>query len=112
MEEIKAISEEKEVQKLERIGPHTHIRGLGLTEKLEVKEKGSGMVGQVKARKAAGVIVKMVKEAKIAGRGILIAGKPGTGSKKNSIHYSSSLTLLLFFSFSFSQHFFFIHFSK
>ena len=102
MEEIKAISEEKEVQKLERIGPHTHIRGLGLTEKLEVKEKGSGMVGQVKARKAAGVIVKMVKEAKIAGRGILIAGKPGTGSKKFYslffLSHSPSLFFLLFFS--------------
>ena len=37
------------------------------------------MVGQVAARRAAGVVVEMVKEGKIAGRAILIAGIPGTG---------------------------------
>ncbi|MCO5565189.1 hypothetical protein L7F22_018862 [Adiantum nelumboides] len=37
------------------------------------------MVGQTSARKAAGVIVKMVQEGKIAGRAILIAGPPSTG---------------------------------
>lgn len=37
------------------------------------------MVGQVKARKAAGVILQMIKEGKIAGRAILMAGPPGTG---------------------------------
>ncbi len=38
-----------------------------------------GMVGQAAARRAAGVVVEMVKEGKIAGRAILIAGTPGTG---------------------------------
>jgi DNA helicase TIP49 (TBP-interacting protein) len=38
-----------------------------------------GMVGQVAARRAAGVVVEMVKEGKIAGRAVLIAGIPGTG---------------------------------
>ena len=37
------------------------------------------MVGQGKARKAAGVILKMVQEGKIAGRAILMAGPPSTG---------------------------------
>jgi predicted ATPase with chaperone activity len=37
------------------------------------------MVGQVKARKSAGIILQMVKEGKIAGRAVLIAGPPGTG---------------------------------
>ena len=37
------------------------------------------MVGQVAARRAAGVVVEMVKEGKIAGRAVLIAGTPGTG---------------------------------
>jgi SpoVK/Ycf46/Vps4 family AAA+-type ATPase len=37
------------------------------------------MVGQVAARRAAGVVVEMVKEGKIAGRAVLIAGIPGTG---------------------------------
>ena len=37
------------------------------------------MVGQRAARRAAGVILEMVKEGKIAGRAVLIAGQPGTG---------------------------------
>ena len=37
------------------------------------------MVGQVDARKAAGIIMNMIKEGKIAGRAILIGGQPGTG---------------------------------
>jgi ATP-dependent Lon protease len=37
------------------------------------------MVGQVKARKSAGIILQMIKEGKIAGRAVLIAGPPGTG---------------------------------
>lgn len=38
-----------------------------------------GMVGQPEARKAAGVILKMIQEGKIAGRAVLLAGQPGTG---------------------------------
>jgi RuvB-like protein 2 len=37
------------------------------------------MVGQSSARKACGVVFKMIQEGKIAGRAILLAGKPGTG---------------------------------
>jgi len=37
------------------------------------------MVGQAKARKAVGVIYRMINEGKIGGRAILLAGKPGTG---------------------------------
>ena len=37
------------------------------------------MVGQTSARRAAGVILEMIKEGKIAGRAVLIAGHPGTG---------------------------------
>jgi RuvB-like protein 2 len=37
------------------------------------------MVGQAKARKAAGMILKMVKEGRIAGRAMLFAGPPSTG---------------------------------
>ena len=36
-------------------------------------------MGQTAARRAAGVVVEMVKEGKIAGRAVLIAGTPGTG---------------------------------
>jgi RuvB-like protein 2 len=37
------------------------------------------MVGQITARRGAGVILEMIKEGKIAGRAVLIAGQPGTG---------------------------------
>lgn len=37
------------------------------------------MVGQGKARKAAGMILKMVQEGRIAGRAMLFAGPPSTG---------------------------------
>ena len=38
------------------------------------------MVGQSSARRAAGVVLEMIREGKIAGRAVLIAGQPGTGS--------------------------------
>ncbi len=37
------------------------------------------MVGQELAREAGGVIVDMIKQKKMAGRAVLIAGAPGTG---------------------------------
>lgn len=37
------------------------------------------MVGQLEARRAAGVVTQMIREGKIAGRAILLAGQPGTG---------------------------------
>ena len=49
------------------------------------------MVGQAAARRAAGVVVEMVKEGKIAGRAILIAGTPGTG--KTAIAMGLALAL-------------------
>ncbi|KAH9491850.1 RuvB-like 2 [Bulinus truncatus] len=76
---IEKVQEVREVTRIERIGAHSHIRGLGLDDALEARQVSQGMVGQVKARKAAGVILEIIKEGKIAGRGILIAGQPGTG---------------------------------
>lgn len=38
-----------------------------------------GMVGQLRARRAAGVILKLIKAGQIAGRAVLLAGQPGTG---------------------------------
>lgn len=59
------------------IAAHSHIRGLGIdTETLEPRGASQGLVGQAKARKAAAVILQMVKEGKIAGRAVLIAGPP------------------------------------
>lgn len=64
---------------MERVGAHSHIRGLGLNDALEPRASSQGMVGQVKARRAAGVILKMIQAGKIAGRAVLIAGPPSTG---------------------------------
>lgn len=50
-----------EVPKIERIGVHSHISGLGLDDHLNPMKDNQGMVGQIKARKAAGLIVKMIK---------------------------------------------------
>lgn len=61
------------------VGAHSHIRGLGLDDALEARAVSQGMVGQASARRAAGIILHMIKDAKIAGRAILIAGHPGTG---------------------------------
>jgi len=33
----------------------------------------------LEARRAAGIILQMIREGKIAGRAILIGGQPGTG---------------------------------
>lgn len=64
---------------MERIGAHSHIRGLGLDESLNPSSSAQGLVGQLEARKAAGVIVRIIEQGKIAGRAVLIAGQPGTG---------------------------------
>lgn len=35
------------------------------------------MVGQVSARRAAGIVLQMVRDGRIAGRAVLLAGQPG-----------------------------------
>merc|ERR1712144_129197 len=74
-----SVQEVKDLTRIERIGAHSHIRGLGLDDSLEARPISQGMVGQVTARKAAGVILQMIKDGRMAGRAILIAGQPGTG---------------------------------
>ncbi|ERN13620.1 ruvB-like 2 isoform X2 [Amborella trichopoda] len=78
MAELK-LSESRDLTRIERIGAHSHIRGLGLDANLQPRDSSQGMVGQVPARKAAGLILQMIREGKIAGRAVLIAGQPGTG---------------------------------
>ncbi|KAJ7529827.1 hypothetical protein O6H91_15G068300 [Diphasiastrum complanatum] len=73
------VSEMKDLTRIERIGAHSHIRGLGLDDTLEARNVSQGMVGQKAARRAAGVILQMIKDGKIAGRAVLLAGQPGTG---------------------------------
>merc|ERR1711970_310892 len=73
------IQEIKDLTRIERIGAHSHIRGLGLDDALEARQVSQGMVGQCSARKSAGIILQMIRDGKIAGRAILIGGQPGTG---------------------------------
>lgn len=49
------------------------------------------MVGQLQARRAAGVILKMVEAGKIAGRAVLIAGPPSTGKTAIAMGLSQNL---------------------
>jgi len=67
-----------EVRRFERVGAHSHIKSLGLKDG-KALPVAAGMVGQLKAREAAGIIVRMVREGKMAGRAVLLAGPPGTG---------------------------------
>lgn len=62
----------------ERVAAHSHIQGLGL-DGLKAKFVADGMVGQTEAREAAGLVVRLIKEGKFAGRAILLAGPPGSG---------------------------------
>mmetsp|Transcript_37947 Transcript_37947/g.52688 ORF Transcript_37947/g.52688 Transcript_37947/m.52688 type:complete len:471 (-) Transcript_37947:368-1780(-) len=73
------VNEVKDLTRIERIGAHSHIRGLGLDDSLEARAVSQGMVGQGPARRAAGVILSMIREGHIAGRAVLLAGQPGTG---------------------------------
>ena len=47
------IPEVKDLTRIERIGAHSHIRGLGLDDSLEARNISQGMVGQMEARRAA-----------------------------------------------------------
>lgn len=77
---------------LNLIAAHSHIRGLGVDpDSLEPRASSQGLVGQEKARKAAAVILQMVKEGKIAGRAVLIAGPPSTGKTAIAMGMAQSL---------------------
>ena len=72
------------VTPLERIGAHSHIGGLGLNELLEVTDsrttnQPSNLIGQVPARRALGVVLKLIRQGTLGGRSVLLAGPPSTG---------------------------------
>lgn len=77
--------------RIERIGAHSHIRGLGLDDSLEARDVSEGMVGQKEARRSAGIIIKLIKAGNLAGRGILIAGQPSTGKTAIAMGMAQSL---------------------
>uniref|UniRef100_A0A8C7ZR26 RuvB-like helicase n=1 Tax=Oryzias sinensis TaxID=183150 RepID=A0A8C7ZR26_9TELE len=49
------------------------------------------MVGQLASRRAAGIILEMIKDGHIAGRAVLIAGQPGTGKTAIAMGIAQSL---------------------
>ncbi|XP_038973034.1 ruvB-like 2 isoform X2 [Phoenix dactylifera] len=91
MAELKGLSESRDLTRIERIGAHSHIRGLGLDSALEARAVSEGMVGQQSARKAAGLILQLIRDGKIAGRAILLAGQPGTGKTAIAMGLAKSL---------------------
>ncbi|ETO36628.1 hypothetical protein RFI_00435 [Reticulomyxa filosa] len=73
------IEEVSSTERLERVASHSHIKGLGLDKNGIALPIKSGLVGQVQAREAAGIVVEMIKQKKMAGKAVLFAGAPGTG---------------------------------
>ena len=80
-----------EMKEWERISAHSHIMGLGLDENYRAIRRADGMIGQIEAREAAGIIVRMIKEGKFAGNAILIAGPPGSGKTALAIGIAKEL---------------------
>ncbi|KAK0451655.1 TIP49 C-terminus-domain-containing protein [Armillaria borealis] len=74
---------------MQHIGREIRRVMLGLHDRLELRAYSQGMVKRAKARKAVGMILKMVQEGRIAGRAMLFAGPPSTG--KPAIALAASL---------------------
>jgi len=77
--------------RFERVGSHTHIKGLGLDKSLKAVKVKDGMVGQEKAREAAGLVVHMIREGKLSGKTVILAGPPGTGKTAIAVAISREL---------------------
>lgn len=52
---------------------------------------GAGFVGQAEAREASGIVVDMIRQKKMAGRALLLAGPPGTGKTALALGISQEL---------------------
>ncbi|KAK6534331.1 RuvB-like protein 2 [Arthrobotrys megalospora] len=93
MQAITTVSESRDIRGLNLIASHSHIRGLGVEpDTLQPRANAAqGLIGQEKARKAAAVILQMVREGKIAGRAILMAGPPSTGKTAIAMGMAQSL---------------------
>ena len=51
----------------------------------------SGLCGQAQAREAAGIVVDMIKNKKMAGKALLFAGPPGTGKTAVALAIAAEL---------------------
>jgi len=91
MDAKNVIAEVRDLTHIERIGAHSHIRGLGVNDDLEPRKVSHGMVGQHKARRAAAIYCRMITEGKMSGKSILLAGPPGTGKTAIAMGMSQQL---------------------
>lgn len=58
MSGVKLTADVKDLARLERVGAHSHIRGLGLDESMEARRVSQGMVGQLRARKVRSLAIR------------------------------------------------------
>ncbi|KAL8427618.1 hypothetical protein Efla_005793 [Eimeria flavescens] len=78
-EGIKVTTSNLTKQQQQRVAAHSHIRSLGLAADGTALPQGGGMVGQLEAREAAGLIVDLIKARKLAGQALLLAGPVSSG---------------------------------
>ncbi|AWR93385.1 RuvB-like helicase [Acidianus brierleyi] len=83
----------KEIRKVEteKASIHSHITGLGLDEKGKALPKGDGLVGQLEAREASGIVVQLIRQGKMAGKGVLFVGPSGTGKTALAVAIAKEL---------------------
>jgi len=89
--EVKIKEIERRKAEVRRLGIHSHVTGLGLDKNLKAIDVADGLVGQKEAREAAGIIVKLIKEGKKPGHGLLLVGPPGTGKTAIAIGMAREL---------------------
>uniref|UniRef100_A0A0E0LMN6 RuvB-like helicase n=1 Tax=Oryza punctata TaxID=4537 RepID=A0A0E0LMN6_ORYPU len=87
MAELKRLSESRDLTRIDRIGAHSHIRGLGLDFSLEARDSSEGMLPAARRRAHPAAH----PPGKIAGRAVLLAGQPGTGKIALAMGIAKSL---------------------
>ena len=85
------IEEVRSTTKTQRVASHTHVKGLGLDEAGNCIPISHGLCGQEKAREAAGIVVDMIKNKKMAGKALLMAGPPGCGKTAIALAIAAEL---------------------